>query len=223
MATSRIPFAADTIFHIVQHANGFENLFNEDKNYAYFLGKYKEYINPIADTYAYCLMPNHVHIVLKIKELDVLKDAFLSKKGIRKYKKKKEVNNVVEILDEIKDDDIPNLISKQFGHFFNAYAKAFNKEYARKGSLFIESVFRESIDDLDYFQYCVRYVHNNPVKHGFVDNIFDWQHSSIHAYRSSLNSLLCREQVFEWFDGVDNFWRFHGKNDTPSNLDFLEM
>ena len=35
--------------------------FIEERNYRYFLGLYARYIEPVADTYAYCLLRNHFH------------------------------------------------------------------------------------------------------------------------------------------------------------------
>jgi putative transposase len=45
-------------YHVYNHANGTENLFCQDENYHYFIKLWAKYIEPIADTYAYCLMPN---------------------------------------------------------------------------------------------------------------------------------------------------------------------
>lgn len=36
-------------------------------------------------------------------------------------------------------------------------------------------------DDEDY-RYHIQYTHYNPVKHGLVNNPFDWQYSTIHRY-----------------------------------------
>ena len=43
-------------YHIYNHANGDDNLFREQKNYKYFLDKYKQHIYTIAETVAWCLM-----------------------------------------------------------------------------------------------------------------------------------------------------------------------
>ena len=49
------------------------NLFNETGNYTYFLNLYDKYISPIADTFAWVLMPNHFHLLVKIKsEVDII-------------------------------------------------------------------------------------------------------------------------------------------------------
>ncbi len=44
------------------------NLFNEPDNYQYFLGLYDKHISLVADTYAWVLMPNHFHLLVRIKD-----------------------------------------------------------------------------------------------------------------------------------------------------------
>lgn len=66
------PLLPDGYYHIYNHANGNDNLFRNEKNYYHFLEKYAIYIPPIADTFAYSLMPNHFHLFLRIKSLEEL-------------------------------------------------------------------------------------------------------------------------------------------------------
>ncbi len=63
-----LPLEAGNYYHIYNHSNGNDNVFFKKKNYQYFLSKYFDYISPVADTFAYCLMPNHFHFLLKFKE-----------------------------------------------------------------------------------------------------------------------------------------------------------
>lgn len=69
----------ENTYHVYNRANGNEKLFLSDENYCYFLKKYDEYIYPIADTFCYCLMPNHFHFLIRIKEESVLKNFFKEK------------------------------------------------------------------------------------------------------------------------------------------------
>ena len=98
----------DTYYHIYNHANGDDNLFREQKNYPFFLEKYHQHIDPIANTIAYCLMPNHFHLLIKIKtEAEVavnLPQAFL------KF-------GTLEKLEEIEEAK-KKFLSKQFSNFF---------------------------------------------------------------------------------------------------------
>ncbi len=42
--------------------------FFEEENYNYFLSFVKKYLFPISDIYAYCLLKNRFHILLKIHD-----------------------------------------------------------------------------------------------------------------------------------------------------------
>ncbi|GAA0880639.1 hypothetical protein GCM10009119_36090 [Algoriphagus jejuensis] len=68
MTGSRIPFEEGAFYHVWTHANGTENLFREDENYRFFLSKYSLHISPMAKTFAYCLMPNHFHFMIQVRE-----------------------------------------------------------------------------------------------------------------------------------------------------------
>ncbi|MEX2592037.1 MAG: transposase, partial [Anditalea sp.] len=55
-------------YHIYNHANGTENIFREEENYRYFLRQYEKYLGPVVNTFAYCLMPNHFHMLVRVRE-----------------------------------------------------------------------------------------------------------------------------------------------------------
>jgi len=55
-------------YHIYNQGNNKENIFFEERNYAYFLHLLKKYVCPISEIYTYCLLPNHFHFLVKIKE-----------------------------------------------------------------------------------------------------------------------------------------------------------
>ncbi|HSY61275.1 MAG TPA: hypothetical protein VK796_05330, partial [Cytophaga sp.] len=166
---SSISLSPETVYHVYTHANGFENIFNSDENFHYFLKKYAQYIHPIAETYAYCLMPNHIHFMIKVRsEAEVMK--FLREKKLDKLKE----TGLQECFGEkLNLQGFQNLggvsrnISQQFSNLFNAYTKAFNKMYNRKGSLFIPNFKRKEINNETYMTQLMAYIHNNPVHHGF--------------------------------------------------------
>lgn len=59
---------AGKFYHVYNRTNNKELLFKEHENYFFFLRKYKQYLSSYIDTYAYCLMPNHFHFLIKVKE-----------------------------------------------------------------------------------------------------------------------------------------------------------
>ncbi len=55
-------------YHIYNRGNNYENIFNENSDYEHFLRIYDIYISTVAETFAWCLMKNHFHILVRIKE-----------------------------------------------------------------------------------------------------------------------------------------------------------
>ena len=59
---------AGKTYHIYNQGNNRKSLFRETTNYEYFLSKVEKYFLEYFDIYAYCLLDNHFHIVLRVKE-----------------------------------------------------------------------------------------------------------------------------------------------------------
>lgn len=62
------PLYLDSYYHIYNRAVGKEKLFYKDINYSYFLNKFKYYLRQYVDVFSYCLLPNHFHFLIKVKE-----------------------------------------------------------------------------------------------------------------------------------------------------------
>ena len=54
-------------YHIYNKAVSDNLLFVEDKNYHFFILKIKKYLLSTVDVLAYCLMPNHYHLLVHLK------------------------------------------------------------------------------------------------------------------------------------------------------------
>jgi putative transposase len=197
MPQPSIPLEPGRMYHIWTHANGDENLFRQDENYFYFLEKYTWYIEPIAKTFAYCLMPNHLHLMIRVrKEEEVLE-----------FLKVKRSNPNLQGFENL--GGFSKVISQQFSNLFNAYTKAYNKVYGRKGSLFIPNFKRKLIDSDNYFGTLIAYIHNNPVHHGFTHTPDDWNFSSWFAYLQDKPTKIRRDEGIRWFGNKDEFIRVH--------------
>ena len=62
--------SSDKFYHIYNRGNNKENVFIEEQNYAYFLLLIRRHLLPVSDIYAYCLLKNHFHILVKTKEFE---------------------------------------------------------------------------------------------------------------------------------------------------------
>jgi putative transposase len=194
MGNNRLPFVPDTFYHLYNHGNGDDNIFRNDENYNYFLKRYTYYINPIADTFAFCLMPNHFHFLVRLKKIEDILIA--NPQGFQ---------NLVGLTVGSYDKKM----SQQFSNFLNSYSKSYNKRYDRKGSLFLDNIKRKKVDNAAYFNRLVHYIHANPVLHGFVRDMHEWKYSSYHALFSNKFTYLKREELLHRFGGRDQYLRFH--------------
>lgn len=195
---STVLFQPKGIYHIYTHANGFENLFQTEENHRYFLAKYRKYIHPVAETYAYCLMPNHFHLMIKIRSEEEVMD-FLKKRkkiGYTSFETEAAFSRV---------------ISLQFSHWLNGYTQAYNKMYKRMGSLFVSGFKRKVVDDERYLKRLLFYIHNNPVHHGFTDRMTDWKYSSLQDYLHQDDTVISPTYFIERFGGIEKFKTFHQK------------
>ncbi|MFA9388757.1 MAG: hypothetical protein ACERKD_03065 [Prolixibacteraceae bacterium] len=62
------PLTYGNYYHIYNHGVANRDLFYTNDNYEYFLDLYNKYIDPIADTFAWVLMKNHFHLLVRIKD-----------------------------------------------------------------------------------------------------------------------------------------------------------
>lgn len=184
-------FQPENFYHIYNHAVGSENLFKKHDNFIFFLNKFDKYMSPIAKTFCYCLMPNHFHILIQIREENTIR--ILSKQFSEEF-------------------DFHKFIMQQLSNFLNSYAKSFNKQNNRKGALFLDFTRRKEIKDQFYFSKLINYIHQNPVHHGFCKLAGEWDYSSYNSLIAvHKNSKLERDAVFDWFGGIEEFIAFHKK------------
>jgi len=168
-----IPLYKDKIYHIYNRGNGNEKIFFAEKNYDYFLRQYKKYLSDYLETFAYCLLINHFHLLVRIKS------------------------------------DNPELLSEKFRNFFISYSMAVNIQEKRKGNLFQRAFKRKIIDDENYFYSAVYYIHANPVHHNVIRDLRDYKFSSYNSLIGKSNTMLCRDEVIEWFGGKEKFISYH--------------
>ncbi|MBB6333393.1 REP element-mobilizing transposase RayT [Chryseobacterium sediminis] len=190
------PIEADCFYHIYNRGINGEIIFKSDQNYRFFLNKVSEFLVPVCDVYAYCLMSNHFHLLVKIKS-----DSELSRLV-------KEQNYDAAIRTGLHSPQ--NIFSKQFARIFNSYSQAFNKENKRHGAL-IESPFkRKLITSDEYLINVIIYIHQNPQNHS-VAQFSKYNFSSYQSILSKSKTLLKRDEVLELFNNRENFVLSHQK------------
>jgi len=178
------PLVEGYYYHIYNRGNNKGNIFYIPQNYEYFLRKYDQYLSAYLETYAYCLLPNHFHLLVMVKE-NLGVDAIAQSDGIGKT------------------------ISEQFRRFFITYSQAINKQEGRTGSLFEKNFKRLPIKSERYLIYLVYYIHYNPQRHSIIDDYRKYPHSSFQRILLNKPSKLQKQKVLEWFGSKDEYIKFH--------------
>ncbi|MDE0559270.1 transposase [Algoriphagus sp. NF] len=63
------PFFPEEFYHVYSRTIGEELLFRTEENCIYFLKKYQTHCSTHFSTLAYCLLPNHFHFLIRVKEI----------------------------------------------------------------------------------------------------------------------------------------------------------
>lgn len=178
-------FYPNHYYHIYNRSVDGTRLFSNWGNYGFFLSKWDKYLLGFLDVYAYTLVPNHFHFLVKVKSTS--------------HFNRKSLVNVT-----------PNkFLEGQFKKLFTSYALAYNKQQNRKGNLFTKRFKRIIIDSQEYLTRLIHYIHHNPIHHGLANNYVKWGFSSYKAIISEKATNVNRDEVLKLFGGKYNFIQAH--------------
>ena len=121
MPRRQIPFISGLCYHIYNRGNNRQSIFFQPENYLFFLRNVKRYLAPLAKVTAYCLMPTHYHLLLRIKNSEFF--AKVPSSGMEAVKNSEFSTSEVSL-------------SRAMMRLSVSYTKAINKRFERVGSLF---------------------------------------------------------------------------------------
>jgi putative transposase len=174
MPRRQTPFAPDVYYHFYNRGNNRQIVFFESANYLYFLGGIKKYLVPFVQVVAYCLMPTHYHVLLRVKS---------QTSEAPKYGETSEVSKQVSLAMQ---------------KFLISYTKAINKRFQRVGALFQGQFQAKPIQTYPHLLNLCVYIHANPVKDGLVALPEDWIYSNYLEWLGQRDgSLVDREFIQE--------------------------
>jgi putative transposase len=206
-------FEEGRIYHVYNRTNNKEKLFLNDENYAYFLRRVSVYITPFFEIFAWTLLTNHFHMMVKVKEEKVIKK-FLQNKATEERTKNddKYLENKIELNE---------FLGTQWQKLFTSYAMAFNKMYNRSGNLFYRPFKRIVVDNEKFLTRLAIYIHTNAQKHNIVNDFRKYKWSSWHTYLTDGSTNLNKGFLLDFFGGLENFKLAHiGNVEAFSDCNF---
>lgn len=157
-------FEVNRFYHIYNRGNNKEKIFFNDSNYLFFLRKIKIELTPACELIAYCLMPNHYHLLIFFGEQHA---NFRQSIGMQNLQRK-------------------------IGTLQSSYTRAINQQRSRVGSLFQARFKIVEIESLQQAITCFNYIHRNPIKARLVNDPRSW-HSSFGEYHDTKEGLCTQE------------------------------
>lgn len=178
------------IYHIMLRGVNKQEIFHDDEDCITFLdtiNRYKEKAE--LAVYAWCLMNNHVHLLLKEGNEDI------------------------------------SITMKRIGVSFVSY---YNRKYETTGHLFQDRFRSENVESMRYLLTVTRYIHQNPVKAGMVQQVDLWKWSScLGYYRKTVypRRLLDSDDLLSLFSSDLSIAqeRFKQFNERKNNDECLEV
>jgi putative transposase len=191
-------FEEGCFYHIYNRTINKQPMFKQPGNFEFFLKQYDKYLSPVVETYAYCLLPNHFHILLRVKE---------NAKAIPDLTTFQTLSNLP--IADVVGKSTHELVSHQFRKFFQSYAMAFNKQEGRAGTLFQTPFKRVLVNSEAYFTQLVYYIHSNPQHHNLINDFRKWRWSSYNSVLSEMATKLKKQEVIAWFGGLETYKQYH--------------
>jgi len=182
MPTKKRQLIPGEIYHIYNRSAGKKTIFHSDGDYNRFILKMVEYKQKFpVDILAYCLMPNHFHLLIRVPVLIQTPRGFPKPPGSSMEKTQGCPAGPLGVCVSkdawvSKEDTATRFLHR----LFTSYAKYYCHKYSdnHSGRLF-ESPYKSKHvgDDAYYLQLC-GYIHDNPVRKKLVQKPEEWAFSS---------------------------------------------
>lgn len=169
----------------------------------------QEYILPYGDFLCYCLMPNHFHWLVYVRE--TVLEVPAPTVGVTQS----HADSIpVHSLTQSHADSVPiRSLNDSIGILLRSYTRAINKQEDRSGALFREktkatdgwedhflpithpSYGKKLMKWGNYGLTAFHYIHQNPVKARLAAHAEDWAYSSAADFAGIRNSTLCNQTL----------------------------
>ncbi len=172
-------FEKNQIYHVFNRGNNKERIFYCDANYTFFQKKLKKYISPHADFLAWCLMPNHFHLMIEVIQ-PIINGISLNQSIGRMLSSYTRAINKQE---------------KRTGSLFQQHTKAVCVSQPPKlvPAWYMQhgiTVITPASPEKEYPFACMRYIHNNPLVDGYAKQAQKWKYSSLQEYLGLIDKPL---------------------------------
>ena len=186
-------------YHVYNRAVALNKMFVVKRDHELFREKLQR-LKPYVEIYAIACVGTHFHMHVRIRtDAEIRRRLLALRKLLNVQKRYLEGRETFQ-----------RLIGDAFGRSFQAYARAFNLKYQRKGDLFNQTVRRLRVrDDLLSRRLCA-YIHCQDIKHGLGERVSGLgMKTSFEEIWRGKSSFIDVESVLARFGGKEAFIEYH--------------
>jgi putative transposase len=152
------------LYHVYNRGNNRQQVFFSPQHYLYFIRKIRAYVAPCSEVLAYCLMPNHFHLLLYTTPASCPAGLLSARE-----------QPLVQAL----------------GRMLSSYSQGLNQELGRTGSVFQSKTKAKLLATERHAHTCLHYLHQNPLRALLTPALADWPYSSYRDYAGLRGGTLC--------------------------------
>ncbi len=162
-------FNPGNFYHIYNRGNNGRHLYNNREHYLYFLSKAERYLKPRCDILAWCLLPGHFNFLVRATDLSCV---------------------------PVPKNVIPTQhLTEGIRLLLSSYTKGLNKQRQTTGNLFQQKTRAIWIEGAEDAVRTLRFIHQLPLRAGFVPSLEFYEFSSFPDYVQRRNGTLCEKKL----------------------------
>ncbi len=191
------PLEPGRLYHIYNRGNNSQDVFHSDFEANCFLQRWERFISPVAETFAYCLMKNHFHFAIRIRETIC----------------RPEINEIEAL--SIKET------KSHFSRFFTSFAMALHTVKGTNGAVFKRRFQRREIETEDQFRRLVAYILFNPQKHRISKDCTNYPYGSYRFIGKEPPEMLAQAELLRLFGGqkeLESYLHLYQEHYFPAAL-----
>lgn len=215
-------FESGLYYHEIIKANSDSILFRDSDDKKFFLKKMCTFILPCCEILAYCILGNHVHLLLKPHPKEILSKLTLNLHLLDSKLKASDLQDYLDHKIEMKlplgEKNTSVSVHEQIRSCLKSLKRSYDhyllKKYNASGYLWSRYKSTTLLPYPEDISRTIIYIHKNPVYHGMVHHPEDWSYTSIHEILAQQDKLVRSNEVIRWFGSISEFRACHAVTQT---------
>ena len=169
------------LYNVYNRGNNSQQIFHSHDHYSIFKLKIKEILLGYCEIIAYCLMPNHYHMMVFPVRVQIGKEFRIV----------------------FKPDALFHPLVRKIGTLQSSYTRLLNHESKNTGSIFQQKAKSKELDlNSSYPLTCFHYIHQNPYRSELIQTLDQWEYSSYYCYAGYSNDQLINKKLANELLGI---------------------